>query len=85
MSDDDEYVLPDPEASRAYFEAMGARAGRAAERSEHDPWILEYRRVAAEVKRTGNQSLFADYQRRFLARVWRGSTRRKRIRAGEGA
>jgi hypothetical protein len=67
MSDNDDYVLPDPEVSRAYFEEMGARAGRAAERSEHDPWILEYRRVAAEVKRTGNQSLFADYQRRFLA------------------
>ena len=71
MSDDDEYVLPDPEASRAYFEAMGARAGRAAERSEHDPWILEYRRVAAEVERTGDQSFFADYQRRFLASLAR--------------
>ena len=66
MNDDDEYVLPDPEASRAFFVQMGARAGRAAERSEHDPWIQEYRRVKAEVERTGNESLFADFQRRFL-------------------
>ena len=35
-------------------------------RAEHDPWKHEYRRVAAEVERTGNQSLFADFQRRFL-------------------
>jgi hypothetical protein len=28
--------------------------------------IHGYRRVAAEVERTGNQSLFADYERRFL-------------------
>ena len=66
MSDDDEYVLPDPEVSRAYFEETGARASRAAERAEHDPWIHEYRRVAAEVARTGNHSLFVDFERRFL-------------------
>jgi hypothetical protein len=35
VSDDDEYVLADPEVSRAFFEEMGARAGKAAERSEH--------------------------------------------------
>ena len=28
-------VLADPEVSRAFFEEMGARAGKAAERSEH--------------------------------------------------
>jgi hypothetical protein len=66
VRNDDDYVLPDPEVSRAYFEEMGARAGRAAERSEHDPWIQEYRRVKAEVERTGDQSLYADYERRFL-------------------
>jgi hypothetical protein len=35
MSDDDEYVLADPEVSRAFFEAMGARGGKAAKMSEH--------------------------------------------------
>jgi hypothetical protein len=29
----------------------------AAERIKYDPWQREYRRVAAEVERTGNQSL----------------------------
>jgi hypothetical protein len=66
MSNDDDYVLPDPEVSRAYFEEMGVNAAKAAERAEHNPWILEYRRVAAEVERTGKQSLFADYQRRYM-------------------
>ena len=28
MSDDDEYVLADPEVSRAFFEEMGARPAR---------------------------------------------------------
>jgi hypothetical protein len=65
MSDND-YIPPEPEASRAFFAEMGARAGKAAERSEHDPWQHEYRRVAAKVERAGDESLFADFQRRFL-------------------
>jgi hypothetical protein len=35
VSDDDEYVLADPEVSRTFFEEMCATAGKAAERSEH--------------------------------------------------
>jgi hypothetical protein len=67
MSNDNDYVPPDPGTSRAFFEAMGANAAKAAERAESDPWILEFRRVKAKVERTGDQSLFADYERRFLA------------------
>ena len=33
---------------------------------ESNPWVHEYRRVKAEVDRTGNESLYADFQRRFL-------------------
>ena len=65
MSNDDDYA-PDEEAGRALFEEMQNNARRSVEKAEHDPWIHEYRRVAAEVERTGNQSLFADYERRFL-------------------
>jgi hypothetical protein len=36
-----------------------------AEQAERNPWIHEYRRVKAEVERTGEDSLFADFQRRF--------------------
>lgn len=32
-----------------------------------DPWIHEYRAVKAEVERTGDDSLFADFERRFIA------------------
>ena len=35
-------------------------------RIENDPWVHEYRRVKAEVERTGNDALFADFERRFL-------------------
>jgi hypothetical protein len=35
------------------------------EQMESNPWIHEYRRVKAEVERTGEDSLFADFQRRF--------------------
>jgi hypothetical protein len=38
---------------------------RFAERAERNPWVHEYRRVKAEVDRTGDESLFADFQRRF--------------------
>jgi hypothetical protein len=34
-------------------------------RAETNPWIHEYRRVKAEAERTGDDSLFADFQRRF--------------------
>jgi hypothetical protein len=37
-----------------------------ADRLRRRSMIHGYRRVAAEVERTGNQSLFADYERRFL-------------------
>jgi hypothetical protein len=33
------------------------------ERIERNPWTHEYRRVKAEVERTGDDSLFADFQR----------------------
>ena len=36
-----------------------------AERVERNPWTHEYRRVKAEVERTGDDSLFVDFQRRF--------------------
>jgi hypothetical protein len=36
-----------------------------AERIERNPWTHEYRRVKAEVERTGDDSLFVDFQRRF--------------------
>ena len=32
---------------------------------EANPWTHEFRRVRAEVERTGNRSLFADFERRF--------------------
>jgi hypothetical protein len=39
---------------RAFVKRVGA-----------NPWTREYRRVKAEVERTGDDSLFADFQRRF--------------------
>ena len=65
MSNEDDYA-PDEGAGRALFEEFQNNARAAAERIKYDPWQREYRRVAAEVERTGNQSLFADFQRRFL-------------------
>jgi hypothetical protein len=56
----------------ALFEETQNNARRSVAKAERDP---EYRRVAAEVERTGNQSLFADYER---AR-WRCSTHLKRM------
>jgi hypothetical protein len=46
----------------AELQRNGRRFAEAAERS---PWIHEYRRVKAEVERSGDVSLFADFQRRF--------------------
>lgn len=37
----------------------------AVERIERNPWTHELRRVRAEVERTGDESLFADFERRF--------------------
>ena len=65
MSNDDDYAA-DEEAGRVLFEEFQNNACAAAERIKYDPWQREYRRVAAEVERTGNRSLFADFQRRFL-------------------
>jgi hypothetical protein len=36
-----------------------------AERIARNPWTHEYRRVKAEVERTGDETLFEDFQRRF--------------------
>ena len=65
MSNDDDYA-PDEEEGRALVEEFQNNAHLSAERVKYDPWQREYRRVAAEVERTGNQSLFMDFQRRFL-------------------
>lgn len=34
-------------------------------RAEANPWIHEYRAVKAEVERIGDDSLYADFERRF--------------------
>ena len=57
----------DKKLSRSLLRQFKRNARNAAERIKYDPWQHEYRRVAAEVERTGNESLFADYERRFLA------------------
>jgi hypothetical protein len=44
---------------------MARRAWRE-DRAFTERWIHEYRRVKAEVERTGDDSLYADFQRRFL-------------------
>ena len=65
MSNDDD-CAPD-EANRTMAAWGEANLRASAERAEHDPWVREYHRVAAKVAETGNQSLFADYTRRFHA------------------
>jgi hypothetical protein len=42
-----------------------ARQIRRADRAFTEQWIHEYRRVKAEVERTGDDTLFADFQRRY--------------------
>ena len=52
----------------------------AAERIERNPWVHELRRVRAEVERTGDETLFADFQRRFkraLHERWPSAQRRQ--------
>ena len=65
MSDNDDYVHPDPEVSRGYFEEMGARAG--------EP--LSGRSISLDTGVSSGQSRgrthrqpepIADFQRRFL-------------------
>ena len=62
----DEPVI-DKKLGREVLRQFKRNARYNAERVKYDPWQHEYRRVAAEVERTGDQSLFADYQRRLLA------------------
>ena len=59
-------TMPPTRRRSALFEETQNNARRSVEKAEHDP---EYRRVAAEVERTGDQSLFADYTRRFHAHL----------------
>jgi hypothetical protein len=42
-----------------------ARRALREDRAFAERWIHEYRRVTAEVERTGDETLFADFQRRF--------------------
>ena len=65
MSDVDDYT-PDPEANRAMIAEFKDNMRLSAERAEHNPWIHECRRVRAEFERTGNESLWVDFERRFL-------------------
>jgi hypothetical protein len=59
------WLGPSGPAGEALFAEAERNAGLAAERIERNPWTHEYRRVRAEVERTGDESLFADFQRRF--------------------
>ena len=68
MSNDDDYA-PDEEARLRLVEEFQNNMRLSAERAEHDPWVIEFRRVKAKVEATGNESLYADYQRRFLAHL----------------
>jgi hypothetical protein len=42
-----------------------ARRARRDDRAFTKQWIHEYRRVKAEAERTGDDSLYVDFQRRF--------------------
>jgi hypothetical protein len=52
---------PSGPAGEALFAEAERNARLAAERIERNPWTHEYRRVKAEVERTGDASLFADF------------------------
>ena len=58
------WIGPPGPAGDACF-AEVERMVQTAENIKRDPWIYEYRRVKAEVERTGDETLFADFQRRF--------------------
>ena len=45
--------------------AKASRQSRRDDRAFTKQWIHEYRRVKAEVERTGDDSLYADFQRRY--------------------
>jgi hypothetical protein len=60
-------LVTDKKLARSLVRQFKRNARAAAEHVKYDPWQREYRRVKAKVERTGDQSLFADYQRRFLA------------------
>jgi hypothetical protein len=62
----DEPVI-DKKLGRELLRQFKRNARYNAERVKYDPWQHERRRVAAEVERTGNESLWADFERRFLA------------------
>ena len=65
MSDHADYA-PDEEAGRALVEEFKNNMRISTERAERNPWVHECRRVRAEVERTGDESLWVDFQRRFL-------------------
>ena len=57
----------DKKLSRSLLRQFKRNARNAAERIKHDPWILGISPRQSKVERTGDQSLFADYERRRLA------------------
>jgi hypothetical protein len=63
--------IPDPDASpdaqRAQLRWARRAQRRAVENIERNPWVHEYRRVRAEAERTGDETLYADFERRYLA------------------
>ena len=64
----DELVI-EKKLARSLVRQFKRNARAAAERVKYDPWQREYHRVAAKVAETGNQSLYADYTRRFHAHL----------------
>ena len=56
----------DKKLARSLIRQFKRNARNAAERIKHDPWVHEFHRIKAEVERTGNEGLYADYERRFL-------------------
>jgi hypothetical protein len=54
------------------------------ERAERNPWIHEYRAVKAEVERTGDDSLFADFEPLQAGRARAAGGRRNGRRTAVG-
>lgn len=63
------FITDDPESAegRELRDQMVRNLRAFEKRVESNPWTFELRRVRAEVERTGDQSLYADFERRFLA------------------
>jgi hypothetical protein len=61
----DESSIDEPLA-RSLLRQFKRNARDMAKRIESNPWTHECRRVRADVERTGNESLWVDFQRRFL-------------------